>query len=181
MVTVSYTHLVCKWETATEINNDYFVVERSDDGTIFENIGEVKGFGAGTTTTNRSYSFTDDDVCNTIRYYRLKQVDIDRKFTYSNIVAVNCKATGDGIIVYPNPAVQNITCEFYQAKEDVLEISILDVTGRVIKSETYNAQKGKNASIIQIDDLSKGAYYLQIRGVNDLDNVAKRQQQFFKN
>ena len=173
--------VVCKWETATEINNDYFVVERSDDGTIFENIGEVKGFGAGTTTTNRSYSFTDDDVCNTIRYYRLKQVDIDRKFTYSNIVAVNCKATGDGIIVYPNPAVQNITCEFYQAKEDVLEISILDVTGRVIKSETYNAQKGKNASIIQIDDLSKGAYYLQIRGVNDLDNVAKRQQQFFKN
>ena len=173
--------VVCKWETATEINNDYFVVERSDDGITFENIGEVKGFGAGTTTTNRSYSFTDDDVCNTIRYYRLKQVDIDRKFTYSDIVAVNCKATGDGIIVYPNPAVQNITCEFYQAKEDVLEISILDVTGRVIKSETYNAQKGKNASIIQIDDLSKGAYYLQIRGVNDLDNVAKRQQQFFKN
>ncbi len=75
------------WETATEINNDYFDVEWSTDGINFESIGQVQG--AGTTTEVQSYEFLHDNPVNGNNYYRLKQMDFDEVFEYSNIVLLN--------------------------------------------------------------------------------------------
>ncbi len=76
----------CTWETASEINNDYFTIERSTDGNHFESIGRVKG--KGNTNTNTRYSFTDNNPFAGISYYRLKQTDFDDTYTYSAIQRV---------------------------------------------------------------------------------------------
>ena len=96
------------WQTASELNNDYFVVEKSLDKSIedanWEEVVRVKG--AGTINTISNYGITDDNV-NTndkVIYYRLKQVDYDGKFAYSNIVAVSLQDVQD-FQVYPNPSV----------------------------------------------------------------------------
>jgi Beta-propeller repeat len=76
----------CTWETASEINNNYFTIERSTDGNNFESIGRVKG--KGNTNTNTRYRFTDNNPFAGISYYRLKQTDFDNTYSYSSIQRV---------------------------------------------------------------------------------------------
>ncbi|PJF33793.1 MAG: hypothetical protein CUN57_01220, partial [Phototrophicales bacterium] len=79
-----------EWTTASEINNDYFTIERSFDGRNFESIGQVKG--AGNSFEEINYSFVDESIAgissNRIVYYRLKQTDYDGVFTYSDVISV---------------------------------------------------------------------------------------------
>jgi len=75
------------WVTMTEINNDYFIVERSVDGEIFEFLHEVEG--AGTSSIINSYTFSDENFQPTINYYRLKQTDFDGKFSYSDLITID--------------------------------------------------------------------------------------------
>ncbi len=90
------------WRTATETNNDRFEIERSYDGTDFEYHGEVRG--AGTTTVPQQYTITDEEPLRGKSYYRLKQVDFDGTFTYSDIRKVETTGTGmDRFYAYPNP------------------------------------------------------------------------------
>ena len=73
------------WSTASEINNDFFTVEKSIDGHIFESIRQVAG--AGFSTTVKNYSIYDRNPVSGISYYRLKQTDYDCNFEYSKVVA----------------------------------------------------------------------------------------------
>jgi hypothetical protein len=173
--------VTCRWTTASETNNDHFDIERSTDGETFEKIGKVNGFGAGVSTTNRSYSFNDPDKCNEIRYYRLRQVDIDGHFEYSDVVAVNCASKDQSIQIHPNPASESITYQFNQGYDEVLSIRIIDVTGRILKEETINAIKGFNTISTSVSDLSGGVYYLQIRTNESGKDTGTRQVQFMKN
>ena len=125
----------CKWETSSETNNEYFEVERSFNGKEFFPIGKVSGFGLGTSTESRTYSLIDDDVCNDIRYYRLKQVDIDGNYSYSDVVAIDCSSDKKRINIYPNPAESKIFCTFYENKNSSLTFQWRDILGKVIKEE----------------------------------------------
>jgi len=175
-------YVVCNWTTASETNNAYFEVLRSFDGKEFKAIGNVNGYGAGTSTTNRSYSFVDDEEkCNSLRYYQLRQVDIDNKSTLSDIVAVNCKNTDETVSIYPNPASETLTYQFYQSGEDVVEILIVDMMGREVSREVITAQRGFNTSTMSIENLANGVYNLQIRSVNSTNSITPRYTQFFKN
>jgi len=86
-----------KWETNSEVNNDYFTIEKSNDGTQFLPVGTVHG--AGTSSATLSYSFVDDQPYQGINYYRLKQVDYDGQFTYSKTISVNV-SEGDAVTEY---------------------------------------------------------------------------------
>jgi hypothetical protein len=94
-----------QWTTESEINNDYFTIERSSDGIAFETITKQKG--AGNSTQKLFYSFIDKLPFNGKNYYRLKQTDYDGKFTFSQVVFVQINQTKDKIILYPNPSRQN--------------------------------------------------------------------------
>jgi hypothetical protein len=90
------------WETATEINNDYYLVEKSKNGVDFELLGQVKG--AGNSLSKLNYSITDEKPYNGIIYYRLKQVDFNETFNYSKIASVDFNSSKDfSFDVYPNP------------------------------------------------------------------------------
>lgn len=132
--------LELKWVTATEINNDYFEVERSRDGKQFATIGRVKG--GGNSTTMLSYLYLDKQPYRGIAYYRLKQVDFDGHFDYSETISVEFTGITDdfGVLIYPNPttdaATFNIRFNASWEGNDVT-LTINDVTGRPLLKKTF--------------------------------------------
>jgi hypothetical protein len=90
-----------EWKTATELNNNYFDIERSATGFQFEAIGRLNG--AGTSNTSQVYRFTDEAPLSGISYYRLKQVDFDGTYEYSYVISVTNPYSYPGFVVYPNP------------------------------------------------------------------------------
>ncbi|MEO8588420.1 MAG: T9SS type A sorting domain-containing protein [Flavobacteriales bacterium] len=148
----------CAWTTASESNNDYFTVERSADGWLFTDVGEVDG--AGTSQGERHYAFPDPSPLTGLSYYRLRQTDFDGTEQRSNIVAVWRGATGEAITLYPNPC------------SDVLFINgtvgagapmrIMDATGRVVMRIPQQRSGG-----VDVSTLPAGAYVLVFYGGAD--------------
>jgi len=84
----SYSHFnQLTWVTVTETNNDYFIIERSEDAYDWVSVGKV--YGNGTSHTSILYTFKDNNYSNTLNYYRLKQVDRSGEYTYSDIITVD--------------------------------------------------------------------------------------------
>ncbi|MCB9364819.1 MAG: T9SS type A sorting domain-containing protein [Flavobacteriales bacterium] len=94
------------WQTAAEINNDYFTIERSNNGFEWEEISKVKG--AGNSNYKLSYNDIDYSPLSGVSYYRLKQTDFNGDYSYSEITMVDFKQK-DEIVIYPNPVKDNLT------------------------------------------------------------------------
>lgn len=143
------------WQTATEINNSHFIVQRSKDGKNFTDIGTVKG--AGTTTTPQYYNFTDDKPLNGINYYRLKQVDFDGQEDDSKIVSVNRLSEGKNILAaYPNPTHTVLTVEHTPS---VQTLEIVNPLGQIIK--IIKLKLDAYQTDINTTDLPNGIYFLR--------------------
>ena len=95
-------NVALNWVTASEINNDYFTIERSTDAVNFETAGTVSGNG-----NNSNYTWTDDNSINGTAYYRLKQTDFNGTFEYHGVRAVTCEQKSN-VSIYPNPATNQI-------------------------------------------------------------------------
>ena len=149
------------WTTSSEINNDYFTVEKSRDGMNFEAIAIVDG--AGNSTTYLDYAATDDHPYPGINYYRLRQTDFDGHFSFSEIKAVTLDGkTGFDIVLFPNPAqsVLNI-----MAQEGPYSFVILDATGRRVMEATDQRR-------VNIQRLSPGVYTLVLYAG---ENISRKQ------
>lgn len=107
------------WATASQINNDYFTIERTADGVTFETIGIVDGAPGGNSSQTLYYSFADAEPLREINYYRLKQTDFDGKFEYFNIVSARCGEAGD-VFIYPNPGSGIFTVEGALLNSDLI-------------------------------------------------------------
>jgi hypothetical protein len=155
-------------------------VERSFDGYEFKSIGRVDGFGEGISTTALKYKLPDPDKCSELRYYRLKQVDIDGNFSYSEVVAVNCMQEKSALNVYPNPSRGLIYCSFYELKDGPVKLQWIDVVGKIIKEETVDAIKGFNTVSSDVSHIAKGIYYLRLNSMNSDEEEVTRQVKFLK-
>ena len=145
------------WQTASEENNDHFVIERSSDGRLFEGIGLVKG--AGTVNTSRSYNFIDERPLNGVSYYRLKQVDTNGDHTYSRIVSISRAMSKTELQLYPTVADKTLYLKFTDAL-DAKEAVVLDVMGKKV----LQIQLGGNLEqSIDISKLSSGTYVLVVQ------------------
>jgi hypothetical protein len=153
---------LCRWATASETNNDYFDLERSLDGDVFKSIQRAEGYGIGSTTEIRYYSFLDREVCKGIVYYRLKQVDIDGHFSYSDVIAVNCNKSNTDIAVYPNPANFSITSTFFEETDGSVTMELVDMVGKIVQQERHDVKRGYNTIETSISNLSTGVYYLKL-------------------
>jgi len=170
---------VCQWVTASEVNNAYFILERSYDGENFVKIAQVNGYGAGTTTETREYSFTDEDPCNGVVYYKLRQVDIDGTESSSDIIALNCLKTKDALSVYPNPARSSISYSFFEESDGVINVQIVDMYGKIVSWERFGTQQGANTLQSNIEHLTPGVYYLKLDHFDRIETA--RQVRFIKN
>ncbi len=147
-------NVVAEWKTASELNNDFFTLQRSEDANNWKTIIEMKG--AGTTNETSSYQTVDVDPIRGIAYYRLKQTDFDGQFSYSPIKMVDTKFIND-IKVYPNPSsgIFNIS----GIESDVVFISVLNILGQQVPF-SINENNG-----IQVDlcDGPAGVYIVKVK------------------
>jgi len=173
-------NVICKWETASETNNDYFEVERSNDGVEFFVLGKLKGFGPGTSTEAMKYSLIDDRSCDDIIYYRLRQVDIDGADSYSEVVAVNCDKSKSLLSIQPNPGQSKVTLSFVEPEDGLVTVNFIDYTGRLVFSLNTQAIKGFNKMPVNVETLSDGVYYIDVRSAKSNLDVS-RQIRFIKN
>jgi hypothetical protein len=163
--TATYTsnHVVeLKWATATEINNDYFTIERSTDAINFKSIYKTPGAGNSTQTLN--YQAVDDAPLKGVSYYRLKQTDFDGKTTYSQSETVSIQEDFSIQSLYPNPATNQLNIAINQLQEGLVELSIVDVIGQVVYKEDKHLTIQKNILNIDLSNLPSGMYILMING-----------------
>ncbi len=146
--------VLVNWVTATELNNDYFTVERTTGDGVFENIGRIEG--AGNSTGLLSYSFTDEEPLPGISYYRLKQTDYDGSFSYSALVAVTFENNVESA-VYPNPCAGGVFTFVQENATAENEVAIF--SGQMSLVRIVTVAPGEKA-IISLSDQPDGIYYL---------------------
>jgi len=143
------------WTTASEVQNDFFDIERSVDGYHFEKIGKVNG--SGDSDELEYYEFLDRDPLADINYYRLKQVDFNGKYVYSNVISVEGRSKGfDKIHIFPRLAQDNITIE---NKFEFSKVSLFNSSGALIGTYKQAAQ-GKMS--LDVSSLPSGTYFVKI-------------------
>jgi hypothetical protein len=155
------------WSTANETNNKGFYVERSKDGRSFSTLGFVKGAGNSSVITN--YAYTDlslKDVNTSVTYYRLKQVDMDGKYTYSNVLSLNLKPAGLWKL-YPNPVKEVATVELHLDVASKVSVQLVAQDGKVlISADKGLLTEGTQQIFINTRTIAKGSYILRLT-VND--------------
>lgn len=155
------------WTTLSEINNDYFVVERSTDGIRFVQAGIVDG--KGNTGTKENYSFTDPlSTTAKVLYYRLRQVDADGKATISSVVSLRLNGTKlNNYAVYPNPFVSDIKLQIETDKQQEITVRISNASGQLVMSKKVILQLGDNIVVLQnLESLKTGIYMVELVGAD---------------
>ena len=157
------------WTTASEINNDYFEVQKSDDGNLWYYVGTVKG--AGNSSKINNYSFVDkENFANA--YYRLRQVDFDGKFEYSPAIFSNCNETKEiNLIVYPNPVSDYLNVMVENWKSEKIYWEIVNNTGQVVIKGNFKPADSYFVEQINMSELKPGMYV--VRFIDD-DNLIIR-------
>lgn len=143
-----------EWATASESNSSRFNIERSRTGLVFETIGEVPA--QGFSSQRIYYTFLDDQPAIGTSYYRLRQVDLDGKFTYSKVVTVK-KAAPLAVALYPTITTQNLLLEL-PVLSDALNLSVYDKMGRTLISGIIPAQAA--SYLIDVGHLQNGYYFM---------------------
>ena len=153
-------NVLLRWSTASEINSDYFSIERSLDGENFTVIAQVQA--AGSSQDLLEYEFVDVNAFmpNTQYYYRVKEVDFDGKFMYTELRFVQMdQQQSNHIVVFPNPFSEVLNVFIPQNSiTDQTQIIVTDELNRVVG--TYSVQHEMNT--LMLGDLSKGIYFVSV-------------------
>lgn len=156
--------VLLKWTTLSELNNSHFEIEKSDDAINWSKTGSI--LGNGNSAEPKHYQFTDDENFNGKKYYRLKQVDYDGTFAYSDIIINSCTNINiPAIHIFPNPITESIYIQYaFEQEQQSIEYSIIDDLGRIIQSELIDIKTQTNAGLIQIpaSNLASGVYIIKI-------------------
>jgi len=161
-----YNHLL--WETSSEINNEGFYIDRSVDGQHFETIDFLKG--AGSSLEKQKYELKDHKIqLGNTYYYRLKQMDYDGQYEYSEIISIATENDKNlKITIAPNPVSTIAHLSYTLVENSVIKIQLLDVNGKVIRSLLQNIQqtKGRHSLEIDLSNLQQGLYFISVESRN---------------
>ncbi|MEO0469175.1 MAG: isopeptide-forming domain-containing fimbrial protein [Bacteroidota bacterium] len=162
------------WTTSSELNNDFFQLERSFDGTGWTPITRIQG--AGTTNIAQSYAYKDGNVGLSMPgdrvLYRLKQVDFDGKFSYSDQVELIRGDISKAITVYPNPFEDEIRIRL-ATEANVRELKMIDARGREIHQQLSPEKINDEIVVKGLRDLAEGTYYLIVTLDNGEQQLVK--------
>jgi hypothetical protein len=153
--TDNYIH----WSTAVETNNNYFAVEQSADGAGFTELGRVAG-------TNHSsgvqdYQFIHHDAPAGKNYYRIRQVDLDGRFSYSKTIVILTANVSTGYLYVTNPAYDRLTAAIQSTLSFATTVLVLDGGGKVLLAQHVDLHTGGNRVDLPTANLARGVYYLQ--------------------
>jgi hypothetical protein len=158
--------VILSWTTASEINNSHFEVERSIDNQNFSVIGNVSG--KGTTTEINSYSFTDNSISESKYFYRLKQVDFDGSFEYSDVIEIDINIT-DYVLHqnYPNPFNPTTTISWQSPVGSWQTLKVYDILGNEIDVlVNENKEPGIYTINFNAQNLTSGIYFYELTAGN---------------
>jgi hypothetical protein len=161
--------IVLTWQTATELNNMGFEIERKSlPEENWETIGFIKGYG--TTAESKTYSFTDEDVNAGIYKYRLKQIDYDGSFEYSDEVEIEVNSQPKEYLLYqnyPNPFNSSTIIKYYLPEEGRVKLNIYNILGEKILTLFEGEQTSGNHQIsLRSDKLPSGIYFYSLETVS---------------
>ncbi|MEM1216626.1 MAG: T9SS type A sorting domain-containing protein [Bacteroidota bacterium] len=145
------------WQTASEENSDYFLLERSADGRIFQEISKVTA--AGFSQSLLDYEWVDAQPLSGKNYYRLRQVDFDGTVHDHGIVTVDFAGITDRPLLFPNPVVDHTTINWYHTAHT---LRITDATGREVRRLGLDNGAEGGSQNLNLSDLPQGVYLLQL-------------------
>ena len=151
------------WMTTSEKNFSHFDIEKSADGVNFLRIGSTPGKGSSSSQT--SYSF-DDYEMKGVQYYRLKYVDANGQYMYSNVVRVTRDDVTNAKVIFSNHVTSSLALRIIDMEVDNLSIKIIDNSGREIRSQKVRINTGENSFNLNTSTIPKGLYYLMLSGEN---------------
>jgi hypothetical protein len=154
-------YTLMEWTTASEVNNDYFAIERSDQKFEFYEIGRVRG--AGNSNNSLGYSFIDPMFNNQTTYYRIKQVDYNGEFTYHRIVASNCYKT-EFDVNNEQLTSNSLDLNVNSFQKENVTIYLYDVHGKLITESFQTLTQGNNKINLTNFNINSGIYMLNIVG-----------------
>lgn len=162
--------IMLSWSTASEINNDYFIIEGSKDAEIFFEIAKVNG--AGNSSITQNYSVNIDRI-EDVKYFRIKQVGFDGEIIAFNPIFSNCKnlINDDVVQVYPNPVKNILNIKLLTKLESNLMCSIIDVYGRVVYAEKTLVLTNDSMFSIDVSGFSRGTYILKLKSNMWSENI----------
>lgn len=152
---------ILDWQTSQELNSDRFELYKSSNGQDFSIVASVKAAGISNLVKNYTYQ---DNTSNSGKYvyYRLKQVDINDKFTYSFIVKLSLGLT-TSVSVYPNPFSNAFTISFSAGKTANATVKLQSSTGQTIFTKTISVNNGNNSVLINnLPTMNPGIYYMVV-------------------
>ncbi|MBK8674775.1 MAG: T9SS type A sorting domain-containing protein [Bacteroidetes bacterium] len=152
------------WSTASELNNDYYTIERSRDAVSFEQVKEVDA--AVNSGNILAYNEKDESPILGTSYYRLKQTDLDGSFSYSKIVRVDCTTGGDESINVFYADGEGIVSTIFINNGERFNFSIYDDLGRIIYEEKRNIGEGFSRNLLNNKDLATGIYFVTAQSEN---------------
>ncbi len=166
---------ILTWQISNQdANSAYFELERSFTGTDFTKIGRVEvNLNSGSTG---SYTFNDIDIgktkSNGVIFYRIKMVDKDGKFTYSQVRSIRLTSKSFGVNLYPNPAknFSNASIEIDNPANIILSIS--DASGKTVQQIEFAGYKGLNQKRIDLSRLASGSYLIKVNSGNDIQTIS---------
>ena len=161
------------WETASEINCDYFAIQTSLDMISWHDVGIVKA--SGTSNHLNTYKYNANNKVEKTVYYRLKVYDYDGSYSYSTIVVVNCM--NDSFIdvsIYPNPVKNELFVRFSNIKSEVIKLFITNSIGQLVYETSFYVFDFNSEFIIDVSNLKDGLYMLNFVGDNVDINCSKK-------
>jgi hypothetical protein len=159
------------WTTQSELDTKEFQIERSADGINYTQIGVKAAAGNSITATN--YSDVDPNMNVNVYYYRLKMVDLNGSFTYSNVAIVKKAGSIKGVRVFPNPATNNFSLEFSNAKGDYY-ISVFSITGQEVLTRKVNIQQGVQFVPVERGSLNAGSYMVKVKNADGSEQYVQQ-------
>lgn len=154
------------WKTASEQNSDYFELQASPDGQAWQVLRQQPA--AGTSANTHTYTYLDRNLAHyaaPLVYYRLRQVDLDGKFTFSPVVTLQPDALAAAwkVSAYPNPFARDLTAQLVTSEAGPVQVTLLDASGRLVQQRTLNATPG--TLLIALDEgpsMATGTYLLLV-------------------
>jgi len=145
------------WATASEHNNDYFTLEKSQDGVLWNTLEIVSG--AGTSSKILNYSTVDNNPFLNGTLYRLKQTDFDGQSEYSDVIVVKSSKNNDKVTAYPNPTKDLVSIN--GLSEENTKITVFDLYGVDVSSKIVQLKTSYSSVSLDLSSLSHGIYFIQ--------------------
>lgn len=160
-----------QWLTTNEINVKEFAIERGNQSTTFSDIGKIPAASTGVT---HQYSFTDTRPLPGNSFYRLRMIDKDGNFDYSNVITIKIADPLFNLSAYPNPAKNKLNVKTSSNGNSTITIQVNDLLGIVVWSKIISVNNGENVIPLDVSKLPAGSYFLRVSYADGKENVVKK-------